>query len=369
MNSSYIQVKCKTWNRESHGLFDYNSNQVIEQNLNTNTSGSLIRKGNDLYLTPENSTPGTGLLLNIYESNGDFIIVPVKQEKLGLVLNKANFKGSKGFKLSEGDLVRLGKINLRVQSISNPECEKEVSGDEFEGSNAGENTCRVCFRTHTNIIDPLLSICKCSGSMGLTHLKCMQRWLLSKAITKNNVNCVSYCWRSLCCDICKESLPQSFMHESNQYDLIFVPLPSKHSICLKDYRKEKYEYILHVITASDSPILIGRAADTDLKINDISVSRAHASIEFHNSNFYLKDCKSKFGTVAIIKRPVVIQEKHNVVVQIGRSVVTFTVATESSFKKCLSQCCRNYNRVEPAPRTRTEIAWEEVSLYSSDSHN
>ena len=369
MSASYLQLKCKTWNRESHSLFDYNSNQVTEQNLITNASGGLVRKGNDLYLTPENSTPGIGLLVNIYESDGDFIIAPVKQEKLGLVLNKTNFKGSRGYKLSEGDMVRLGKIKFKVQSITNPHLDKEESGDEFEGSNAGENTCRVCFRTHTNMIDPLLSICKCAGSMGLTHLKCLQRWLLSKAITKNNVNCVSYCWKTLCCDICKESLPQSFLHENKHYDLIVVPVPSANSICLKDYRKEKYQYILHVITSSDSPIMIGRASDTDLKINDISVSRAHASIQFHNNNFYLKDCKSKFGTLAIIKKPVIIKERSNLMVQVGRSVIKFNISTESSFMKCLRHCCKKDNRIEPIPRTRTEIAWEEVSLYSDESHN
>jgi pSer/pThr/pTyr-binding forkhead associated (FHA) protein len=46
-----------------------------------------------------------------------------------------------------------------------------------------------------------------------------------------------------------------------------------------------------------SSLRIGRGHESDIRIPDISVSRFHALISFQNSNFYLEDNTSKFGTL------------------------------------------------------------------------
>jgi len=46
---------------------------------------------------------------------------------------------------------------------------------------------------------------------------------------------------------------------------------------------------------------IGRGHDSDLRVNDISVSRLHATIKLKKTGFYLTDQKSKFGTLVLIK--------------------------------------------------------------------
>jgi len=46
---------------------------------------------------------------------------------------------------------------------------------------------------------------------------------------------------------------------------------------------------------------LGRGHDSDLRVNDISVSRCHAKIKLKNDGFYLKDGRSKFGTLVLIK--------------------------------------------------------------------
>jgi hypothetical protein len=47
LNSS-LQVRTKTWTRDSHGLFDYeNNNQVKSLSLYIESNGSLIRRKND----------------------------------------------------------------------------------------------------------------------------------------------------------------------------------------------------------------------------------------------------------------------------------------------------------------------------------
>lgn len=46
---------------------------------------------------------------------------------------------------------------------------------------------------------------------------------------------------------------------------------------------------------------LGRGHDSDLRINDISVSRCHAKIKFKDNKFYLTDNLSKFGTLVLVK--------------------------------------------------------------------
>jgi len=46
---------------------------------------------------------------------------------------------------------------------------------------------------------------------------------------------------------------------------------------------------------------VGRGHTMDLRINDISVSRAHATIIFNGFNFELQDLGSKFGTLVLVR--------------------------------------------------------------------
>lgn len=49
--------------------------------------------------------------------------------------------------------------------------------------------------------------------------------------------------------------------------------------------------------AENKSISVGRADDNDIKLSDISVSRHHSEFFYKKGRFYLKDLKSKFGTL------------------------------------------------------------------------
>lgn len=71
----------------------------------------------------------------------------------------------------------------------------------------------------------------------------------------------------------------------------------------KDSKKtNKTFYIINM--KNKNTIRLGRGHDSDIRISDISVSRFHAMIKFHNGSFYLKDNDSKFGTLIQYKRPI-----------------------------------------------------------------
>lgn len=64
--------------------------------------------------------------------------------------------------------------------------------------------------------------------------------------------------------------------------------------------------IIHVIEPSAMyyNFKMGRGHESDLRINDISVSRCHAAIKFKNNKFVLKDNNSKFGTLVLLKKSI-----------------------------------------------------------------
>lgn len=78
--------------------------------------------------------------------------------------------------------------------------------------------------------------------------------------------------------------------------------------------------------ATKSTIKIGRGVDTDLRINDISVSRIHAFIKLENGVFYLEDNQSKFGTLVLINKPIPLNKlNNNLELQSGRTLLKFNI--------------------------------------------
>lgn len=90
---------------------------------------------------------------------------------------------------------------------------------------------------------------------------------------------------------------------------------------------------------SKNSFKFGRGHESDLRINDISVSRCHAIIKFKvdqpttegtANRFYLEDNLSKFGTLVLIRRRTPLIPGFNKAVQIGRTVINFSVKAISS---------------------------------------
>jgi pSer/pThr/pTyr-binding forkhead associated (FHA) protein len=78
----------------------------------------------------------------------------------------------------------------------------------------------------------------------------------------------------------------------------------------------------HVIQLTGDELVIGRGHESDIRINDISVSRSHAQLKYNieDGTLLLRDLKSKFGTLILIKRPLLIKEK-KIHLQIGRTYI------------------------------------------------
>lgn len=146
------------------------------------------------------------------------------------------------------------------------------------------------------------------------------------------------------CEICKTPYPYVFKAGGNRYKLIELPIlqpkppgapagpvsvrPTGDYLVLESLSLEKNtSRILHVLTPTLNirTIRLGRGHDSDLRINDISVSRQHAVIRFKNDGFYLQDSMSKFGTLVLIRKRLPLNVSITKAIQIGRTVINFQV--------------------------------------------
>lgn len=49
-----VYMRCVTWTRDSHGLFDYESKNIAKKNIKTHTGGRIILAGDEIQLVSRN---------------------------------------------------------------------------------------------------------------------------------------------------------------------------------------------------------------------------------------------------------------------------------------------------------------------------
>jgi len=149
-----------------------------------------------------------------------------------------------------------------------------------------------------------------------------------KENTKKTVS--SYNMKSFNCEICKTPYPLRFKSGNNYFDLIDSSRPSENYIVLESLNqlKDNNNYkSIHVLTLKeDEKIIMGRGHDSDVRINDISVSRTHSCLMLSKGKVYLTDYKSKFGTLVLMQKPVEISQ-NTLFLQIGRTLTELAAVT------------------------------------------
>ena len=68
------------------------------------------------------------------------------------------------------------------------------------------------------------------------------------------------------------------------------------------------------MTENKTSFKLGRGHESEVRINDISVSRFHALIKYKDDGFYIEDNNSKFGTIALMRERLKLDEDSTVAV-------------------------------------------------------
>lgn len=314
-------------------------------------------------------------------------------EKTWLVLK--NLKGTNGYALSEGDVIRLGKVELKIKEIKGPfksRASKSIikSKNIYSGGVGGfvkeitesqspmpvkvsdeecveQCPCRICLNEDISDENPLITPCSCSGSMGLVHLECLQKWLSSKVASRESNNSASYSWKSLECELCKFKYPDRIQIKNRVFDLLFMKKPENNYIILESLgplpsNPNTNSKTINVISFQDKKnIRLGRGHDSDIRLPDISVSRNHANIKLASSGLFLDDVSSKFGTLIKIKKPIFLSPGMKFSVQCGRTLLEISIKKPFSFLGCFGVCNRRKNSEDDYSRNVRDITEESIS--------
>lgn len=331
--SRHVEVQSQTWTRDSHGLFDYESQTTLSQSFTCSTSGHLCRSGNELVFLPADSPAPAEALASLQLSSLQEITLQPRQETWVSV----RFLGDTGLELSQGQVLRLGRVKYQVKSLYNG-LEKPMDSSEGDVDTSDEDcveesekvdksqaVCRVCWERETES-NPLLSQCRCSGSIQFIHLDCLRHWLAGKVTTRESEGCVTYLWKTLECEVCKTALPLVLHHKGKALSLFRISKPqSAHIILETDDLEIPALKCVHVISfdSAKTEVRLGRGHSSDIRINDISVSRCHAIVRLREGKFLLEDCNSKFGTLMKVTQELKLGTE-KVTLQMGRSLVTMS---------------------------------------------
>eukprot|EP01017_Pseudomicrothorax_dubius_P024877 TRINITY_DN2646_c0_g1_i1.p1 TRINITY_DN2646_c0_g1~~TRINITY_DN2646_c0_g1_i1.p1 ORF type:complete len:474 (-),score=81.94 TRINITY_DN2646_c0_g1_i1:170-1591(-) len=306
-----------------------------------------------------------------------FQIEPVKGcaegEPFLIVRSLKNKDGiQKGYNLEVGDILKLGRIEFRVQegrtTASGPAARIADGEDDVEYLEFFDDTeantravgdlkkiCRICLGDECDQGDnALISPCGCKGSCEYIHWKCFCQWVGSKVTTKKNGAATSYLWKKVECEICNQPVPRRIRSNRRQeMEAFSVQRPSGAYMILESLTKEKKAAkVIHVLDMNSSePIKMGRGHQCNVRVSDISVSRLHAMLTVDSGKFLLLDNNSKFGTLVLLGQPLRICEE-KVAIQIGRTVITFVLKPRTptlSNPKIQRAISNQTNHTEPEP--------------------
>ena len=274
------------------------------------------------------------------------------------------------YNLKEGDILKIGRILLRIRTIrfskNNNNNKKDKNNDEksintnFSQSlqeiriehntikkkepkePLGNKLCRICYGEEDNEENPLLQPCTCSGSMKYIHLSCLKTWINTSVNIKieSSEYCNIYSYKPAECELCKTTFPDFVRHKGKLYEILdFYNNFSSFLIfeCLtSDKIQNKFIYVVN-LDIPNNIINIGRGHNSQILLNDISVSRLHCFLKINKrtKKLYLSDNDSKFGTLALIQtNHIILAPDLALHLQVGRSYLKIIVKKYVSFFNC-----------------------------------
>lgn len=281
-----------------------------------------------------------------------------------MVINSTYFSNELGYQLHEGDVILFGAIRFKIielcsapdnfeedrldeeedwdkEKISNNNLNIENNENDSKSNNSIK--CRICLIGEIDEENnPLITPCKCSGSVQYIHVQCLKQWLKSKVLIKDYKYFTVIIKKKFECEICKENLPDALLINNKLINLFTYKKPKNdyliwESIPLnltpEELNDAKYFYIIKF--DHKTTITVGRSNNSDIKMSDPSISRNHSVMILDSNKFYLQDLNSKFGTMIELKRNILFLPNKPFSVQINKYYLYFElVRTFFGLIKC-----------------------------------
>ena len=259
-----LSLFTRTWVRDSHGLYDYESIQTKNLNVIIAESVIIARKKHEIQTIGINKELDNEqeLLLKVKYLNNDiysienpitFNMQPTEENiinlsnKIWYVLKSENLNNSTNiqtitninddYNLCKNDIIKLGRVKYALNHIHIPDknhiIDIESSNDPLSynvssinmnslpvfnfiytvkneiSNNNDEILCKICYSNDNDINNPLIHLCSCSGGIRFSHYFCIKKWMETKLNIKENdkKTVKSYNIKSFNCEICKTPYP------------------------------------------------------------------------------------------------------------------------------------------------------------------
>ena len=407
---------CKTWEKDTNGLFDYYSKETSNFKSSIYEDMELIRNGHEVKevktgILIDEKEDNIETLFNIKKQDKEFIIennIEINMEQTEENINKINDKlwyvvhqKNKRYYLLKNDIIKLGRIKYLIteESINSGDIKYELSfpdldttsninkqnlhiGNPFnlvkevkclseEEKNLEEKIlCKFCYAEEADPFNnPMIHLCNCKGYLNYAHFNCIKYWMSTKIIKKENdkKTVMNYFLPQFNCEICKVPFPFKFRLNKNKnkiYELIDIERPNCNYIILESLNQKKennenHKFIHVIKLINEDDITIGRANNADIKINDISVSRLHAKLNFNfdQKSVQIVDLKSKFGSLVLIKDKIELKSGECLIAQVGRTLFGTNIIKNKEERKEINideKCNKNKSKDNEEGKTNEE---------------
>ena len=407
---------CKTWEKDTNGLFDYYSKETSNFKSSIYEDMELIRNGHEVKevktgILIDEKEDNIETLFNIKKQDKEFIIennIEINMEQTEENINKINDKlwyvvhqKNKRYYLLKNDIIKLGRIKYLIteESINSGDIKYELSfpdldttsninkqnlhiGNPFnlvkevkclseEEKNLEEKIlCKFCYAEEADPFNnPMIHLCNCKGYLNYAHFNCIKYWMSTKIIKKENdkKTVMNYFLPQFNCEICKVPFPFKFRLNRNKnkiYELIDIERPNCNYIILESLNQKKennenHKFIHVIKLINEDDITIGRANNADIKINDISVSRLHAKLNFNfdQKSVQIVDLKSKFGSLVLIKDKIELKSGECLIAQVGRTLFGTNIIKNKEERKEINideKCNKNKSKDNEEGKTNEE---------------
>ena len=308
-----------------------------------------IKKRNESYSSncmEDNNNEGN---MNLYNNsiNEELIIYKYNKKNTNLIdmMDLAKTVNERKNTEKEIDIKNNNENNNNSYLINNKLKYLYIKLKNVNDKNLKPLKCRICF-SEGNFEDknPLISPCNCTGSVKYIHLNCLRKWLTSKINIKSSPsgNIYFYSFKNLECEICKAIIPEQVEFRGTIISLLdfkdveppYLLLQTMNQYSPQSMNLE-YNIIFVMSFKKKNFLMIGRSSNSDIKLNDISVSRSHSVISYENGKFYINDIMSKFGTLLLIQNNILFFPYREITIQAGSShLVFYIVRTLLGCLKC-----------------------------------
>ena len=289
----------------------------------------------------------------------------------------------------EKDIIENSKVSkiseMREEGVTyNPNINDINNNSGFSSQNppsskTSKPSCRICFLSYSNEENPLISPCKCNGSMKNIHYLCLKKCIETKIIKKTENNFKSYSWKSFSCEICKAEYPKYIKIKETLFSLVDLEINySSYVTCdytlyddlkKKTFRKGIIIFKINDENDSDDVITVGRSQNNKIKLKDISVSRNHCNFVKKKNKLYIVDKGSKFGTLIYLNSPISLNSNTNECTLLsGKHLFSVNLQRKQNFfAKLFPICCYECGQVNP--KSDVEVYDPKNSFDSGEGNN